>query len=79
MTSLFVQIELSSEAESVSALAAICPVNIFALRDGRVVVRDERQDECTLCELCLQAAPAGSIHIHKLYSGETLCTSTSTT
>ena len=79
MTSLFIHIELSAEAEAVSALAAICPVNIFALRDGRVVIRDERQDECTFCGLCLQATPAGSIHIHKLYSGEMLCTSISTT
>jgi NAD-dependent dihydropyrimidine dehydrogenase PreA subunit len=62
----------------VAALAGICPVNIFALRDGRIVVRDERQDECTLCELCLHAAPAGSLRIVKLYSGETLCTSNST-
>jgi len=74
MTSLFIRIELSGEAEAVSALATICPVNIFALCAGRVVVHDERQDECTLCELCLHAAPAGSIHIHKLYSSETLCT-----
>lgn len=78
MNSLFIQIELSDEAEVVGALVTICPVNIFTLRGGRVAVRDERQDECTLCELCLQAAPTGSIHIHKLYSGETLCTCTST-
>jgi ferredoxin-like protein FixX len=77
--SLFIQIELSADAVTVAALAAICPVNIFAWYDGRIIVRDERQDECTLCELCLQAAPAGSVKIHKLYSGEILCTSISTT
>jgi len=25
-----------------------------------------------LCQLCINAAPAGSVTVHKLYSGETL-------
>jgi NAD-dependent dihydropyrimidine dehydrogenase PreA subunit len=29
-------------------------------------------DECVLCRLCINASPAGSIRIVKLYSGETL-------
>ena len=29
-------------------------------------------DECVLCQLCINAAPAGTITVHKLYSGETL-------
>ncbi len=72
MTPLFIEIELSPAAKTVAALATLCPVNIFELRDGRVTIRADRQDECTLCELCLQAAPPGSVRIHKLYSGETL-------
>ncbi|MBI3733016.1 MAG: hypothetical protein HY259_06100 [Chloroflexi bacterium] len=70
--SLFIRIELNPAAEVVASLAGLCPVNIFAARDGRVVVLEERQDECTLCELCLKAAPPGSIRIHKLYSDEVL-------
>lgn len=54
------------------ALVAKCPVDIFALDGERLRVRAEQEDECTLCELCLDAAPAGSIVIHKLYSGERL-------
>ena len=72
MTPLFIEIELSPAAEMVAALATLCPVNIFELREGRVTIRTDRQDECTLCELCLRATPPGSIRIHKLYSGETL-------
>lgn len=72
MTPLFIHIELDPPAQAIESLVSLCPVNIFARRDGRVVVVDERQDECTLCELCLQSAPTGTIRIHKLYSGEVL-------
>ncbi len=72
MTSLFIRIEMLPAAQSRAAVAASCPVNIFALEDGRVRVVPERQDECTLCEQCLDAAPAGAIRIHKLYSGACL-------
>jgi NAD-dependent dihydropyrimidine dehydrogenase PreA subunit len=36
--------------------------------DGALGVVSEEEDECTLCELCLDVAPAGAITIHKLYS-----------
>jgi len=65
--SLFIRIELGPPAQTVVALVSLCPVNIFAMRDGRVAVVAERQDECTLCELCLQAAPQGTVRIRKLY------------
>ena len=50
------------------ALTAMCPVDIFAMEGDRLAVVPEREDECTLCELCLDAAPVGAIAIHKLYS-----------
>ena len=53
-------------------LAGLCPVDIFAVEGERLVVRPANEDECTLCELCLAPAPAGSVTIHKRYSGETL-------
>jgi NAD-dependent dihydropyrimidine dehydrogenase PreA subunit len=67
---LFIRIELLPAAQTLTSLITLCPVNIFALHDGQVVVQDERQDECTLCELCLTAAPVGALRIHKLYEGE---------
>jgi NAD-dependent dihydropyrimidine dehydrogenase PreA subunit len=33
---------------------------------------DENLDECVLCELCINAAPPGTVKVIKLYSGETL-------
>jgi len=70
--SLFIRIELSPDVLPLAHVAAVCPVNIFADRDGVLAVVPEREDECTLCELCLDAAPPGAIHIHKLYAGATL-------
>ena len=40
-------------------------------RTGVEIVEDNL-DECVLCELCINAAPAGTVRVIKLYSGETL-------
>ena len=31
------------------------------------VLQEENLDECVLCDLCLEAAPKGSVRIVKLY------------
>lgn len=59
-------------AEQGRALAALCPVDIFVMAGERLRVQPDEEDECTLCELCLKAAPAGAIVIHKLYNDERL-------
>ena len=66
---------VAADAELARQLAEVCPVDIFATGAGgpdilRIVV--ENLDECVLCELCINAAPAGTVTVHKLYSGETL-------
>jgi NAD-dependent dihydropyrimidine dehydrogenase PreA subunit len=33
---------------------------------------DENLDECVLCELCIEAAPAGTVRVKKLYDGTEL-------
>ena len=73
---LFINVEVSPEVASdpeVSAkLAEVCPVDIFTDEDGHVAIVDENLDECVLCELCINAAPQGTVKVIKLYSGETL-------
>jgi NAD-dependent dihydropyrimidine dehydrogenase PreA subunit len=74
---MFIRVEVDPEAaadaELAKKLAEVCPVNIFDLdSDGKVVVVQENEDECVLCDLCVQAAPAGHVKVLKLYSGETL-------
>jgi len=75
--SMFIRVEVDPEAaadaELAKKLVEVCPVNIFDLdADGKAVVVAENEDECVLCDLCVQAAPAGQVKVHKLYSGETL-------
>ena len=54
-------------------LTEVCPVDIFAQTDGGTLrIVQENLDECVLCELCINAAPAGTIKVIKLYSGESL-------
>ena len=53
-------------------LVPLCPVEIFALDGHRLIVRPDQEDECTLCELCLNAAPPGAITIAKSYKDEVL-------
>jgi NAD-dependent dihydropyrimidine dehydrogenase PreA subunit len=74
---MFIQVEISpdaaKDAELAKKLVEVCPVNIFASdASGRATIVESNLDECVLCDLCVQAAPPGSVKVHKLYSGETL-------
>lgn len=70
--SLFIDVEVSPEVASDAALAAklteVCPVDIYAqAADGTLEIVDANLDECVLCRLCIDATPAGSVTIRKLY------------
>jgi NAD-dependent dihydropyrimidine dehydrogenase PreA subunit len=65
----FIEITLDRDRiapEVARSLVTLCPVEIFAW-DGNLQVNPEQEDECTLCDLCVNAVPAGAITIHKLY------------
>jgi NAD-dependent dihydropyrimidine dehydrogenase PreA subunit len=49
-------------------LAEVCPVGIFKLGSApdSVETVEENLDECTLCDLCMQASPQG-VRVVKLY------------
>ena len=40
--------------------------------NGKVEIVEENLDECVLCELCLEAAPDGTVVVKKLYDGTEL-------
>ena len=68
---MFINVEVDANVASNPAMAKklteVCPVNIFAVKpDGTLRIVEENLDECTLCELCLQAAP-GKVRVVKLY------------
>jgi NAD-dependent dihydropyrimidine dehydrogenase PreA subunit len=72
---IFIQISLQHDRLAPKLhqhIVALCPVDIFAIEGDHFISRPDQEDECTLCELCLRAAPPGGIIIYKLYSGETL-------
>ena len=72
MAGMFIDVEVDAKVAADAALAKklteVCPVNIFA-QDGRGSLRivEENLDECVLCELCIKAAPPGTVRVVKLY------------
>ena len=73
---IFIGVEVDDSVAGDAALAAkleeVCPVDIYADDGGRVRIVHDNLDECVLCELCIQAAPAGSVRVKKLYDGTEL-------
>jgi NAD-dependent dihydropyrimidine dehydrogenase PreA subunit len=74
--SIFIDVEVSEEirddAELASKLEEVCPVDIFTAENERVETVPENLDECVLCELCIEAAPPGTVVVKKLYDGTEL-------
>ena len=68
---IFIDVEVDDSIAGDAALAAklaeVCPVDIFSAEDGGVGLVHENLDECVLCNLCVDAAPANTIRIVKLY------------
>ena len=73
---VFIDVEISDgsreDAELARKLEEVCPVDIFKDAGGRVETVAENLDECVLCELCIQAAPPGTVRVKKLYDGTEL-------
>jgi NAD-dependent dihydropyrimidine dehydrogenase PreA subunit len=71
MPSLFIDVRVDEKVARDPALAAklveVCPVNIFAKDGGGLRIVEENLDECVLCDLCIQAAPPGTVRVVKLY------------
>ena len=74
---LFIDVEVDEpvarDAELAAKLTEVCPVDIFAQNeDGTLRIVEDNLDECVLCQLCMNAAPAGSVRVLKLYDGGAL-------
>jgi NAD-dependent dihydropyrimidine dehydrogenase PreA subunit len=76
MSGLFIDVwvddPIRNDPELAQKLEDVCPVDIFANDTGRVKVVEENLDECVLCELCVKAAPPGTLKVIKLYDGSAL-------
>ena len=72
MPGMFIDVKVDAKVAADAALAKklveVCPVNIFKLdASGRAQIVEANLDECTLCDLCVKAAPPGTVTIVKLY------------
>jgi len=67
-----VDASVAGDAELAKKLEEVCPVDIFKAADSGVEIVEENLDECVLCRLCIEAAPAGTVHVKKLYDGTEL-------
>ena len=70
---MFIRVDVdNSVVEKTAGLAdklvEVCPVKIFKLGSGAstVDIVEDNVDECTLCDLCMQASPEG-VKVVKLY------------
>jgi NAD-dependent dihydropyrimidine dehydrogenase PreA subunit len=71
MPGLFIDVEVADsvrgDAELAKKLEEVCPVDIYKATGSGVEVVEQQLDECVLCELCLEAAPPGTVRVIKLY------------
>ena len=72
MAGMFIDVEVDPTVAADPALAKtlveVCPVNIFKqAADGKLEIVEANLDECTLCDLCIKAAPSGTVRVIKLY------------
>ena len=68
---VFIDVEVDSsiagDAELAKKLEEVCPVDIFKATDSGVEIVEDNLDECVLCNLCVDAAPEGTVRVVKLY------------
>jgi len=69
---MFIRVDIADSVQEDPAvckqLVEVCPVDIFELDDsGKVRTVESNLDECTLCDLCIDATQPGQIDVVKLY------------
>jgi NAD-dependent dihydropyrimidine dehydrogenase PreA subunit len=76
MPGMFIDVEVDdsirSQADIAQKLEDACPVDIFKNAGGHVEIVEDNLDECVLCELCINAAPKGTVRVRKLYDESVL-------
>jgi NAD-dependent dihydropyrimidine dehydrogenase PreA subunit len=70
-SAIFIAVEvdasLSADSSLAAKLAEVCPVDIFKATESGLEIVEDNLDECVLCNLCVDAAPAGAVRVLKLY------------
>jgi NAD-dependent dihydropyrimidine dehydrogenase PreA subunit len=70
---MFIRVDVKDDVVRKTAglaqkLVEVCPVKIFkaGAQENTVAIVEDNLDECTLCDLCMQASPDG-VQVVKLY------------
>ena len=67
---MFIRVDVPEDVQADEPLrkqlVEVCPVDIFALDGERLVTVESNLDECTLCDLCIEAS-GGRVQVVKLY------------
>ena len=68
---MFIRVDIDDSVQQDAGLCArlaeICPVDIFAIEGERLETVESNLDECTLCDLCIEAA-GDAVRVVKLYA-----------
>lgn len=73
MSEIFIKLIIDGgkciSADGCLTCVRVCPVGIFKQADDKtqIVVDEANEDECTLCDLCLEQCPVQAITLQKLY------------
>jgi NAD-dependent dihydropyrimidine dehydrogenase PreA subunit len=70
-TAIFIRVDIDETVQTDKELCKLliesCPVDIFQSSDsGGIETVESNLDECTLCDICVEAAP-GKVDVVKLY------------
>ena len=66
---VFITVRLDPDlcAPDCAVCVETCPVKIFINQDKKVTIDSSNEDECTLCDMCLERCPAEAIELIKNY------------
>ena len=71
MMSEFIKVDIDfskcAGMEECGGCVRVCPVTIFKSEGSKPAVIRDNEDECILCDLCLESCTPGAIQITKLY------------
>jgi NAD-dependent dihydropyrimidine dehydrogenase PreA subunit len=68
---LFVEFEIDQskfpDLAAKERCAWSCPVDIYTVESGELKLVPENEDECILCDLCVQNSPDGAVKYARTY------------
>jgi len=66
-TFVTVKIEAKLCPEGCAVCVEACPVKIFVLENKNIGIDPENEEECTLCDICIERCPKNAIKLVKSY------------